>query len=322
VSDYILVNDIHLSDRAPKNCTDSYLEDLFGLLDQIARLAQSRDAPIIFAGDIFHIKTPSRTSHATVLRLIEWAREALVPVWAVPGNHDLLFDRFDSLSGQPLGVCFASGAIQLLDGWPDTDEPIYGVPWLATFDDTNVSEALRQYRAEQSRSKPRHTLVVTHAPLYPPGRELPYENYPAGNWITAMGTYLSYTTTVHYGHVHEPHGIYATLGVTFSNPGALSRGSLTEQNLTRTPAVAIWNSDTGQITHHQLAAKPAEQVFRLPEAIAAKKHQLDLSNFLDSVASTRLDISSTDTVLDHVRAQHADDPALIEVIRKLLEQVA
>jgi hypothetical protein len=213
-------------------------------------------------------------------------------------------------------VVFASGAITMLDGWAEDEEhPIYGVPWLMTYDDVNVDEALQQYRVYDVHAP--HRLVVTHAPLYPPGRELPYENYPAADWADAMGN----TGTVHYGHVHEPHGCYRVNSVTFSNCGALSRGSLTESNLNRTPSVAIWDSTTGLISHHELRAKPASEVFRLAEAMEKRAAGVTLNTFLDAVEATQLDVTSTDSVVQHVRAQHSDDPALVGVVVKLLEEV-
>lgn len=312
---YVLINDIHLSDRAPASCTETYLDDLFDLLDQAARIASSVDGGIILAGDIFHHKAPSRTSHATVMRLIDWARGALAPIWAVPGNHDLQNDRLLSLhETQPLGVVFASGVIEPLEGWMQDDTAlVYGVPWLMSFDRTNVFDALEEYRYVR-HSDSAHTLVVTHAPLYPPGQELSFEYFPAQQWAAAMDN----RGTVHYGHVHEPHGIYEVDGVTFSNCGALSRGSLHEHNLTRTPAVAIWDSATGEITHQQLDAKPADQVFRLQQAAEIKTAGVDLSNFLASVAATRLDITSAASVMEHVRCTQ-QDPALVAVVEKLLE---
>lgn len=316
MSEFVLVNDIHLSDKAPASCTDTYQDDLFELLNQIASLAQSRDAAIVLAGDVFHHKTPIRTSHESTMRLIDWARQALVPVYAVPGNHDLSHDRLQSLQEtQPLGVVFASGAIEMLDGWmEDADgSPVYGVPWQMTFDETNVREALADYR-DQQWGEPHH-LVVTHAPLYPPGRELKFEFYPARDWADAMGN----TGTAHYGHVHEPHGAYYVAGVTFSNCGALSRGSLHEHNLNRTPAVAIWNSETGLIRHQELNAKPASEVFLLQQAQESRAKELNLNAFLESVRSTQLAITSTDSVLDHVRKSQ-DDPALVAVIAKLLSE--
>lgn len=315
MSEFLLVNDIHLSDRAPASCTDTYLDDLFDLLNQVSALAQSRDAAIILAGDVFHHKAPTRTSHSTVMRLIDWARLALVPVYAVAGNHDLQHDRVASLhETQPLGVVCASGAIDLLADWMDTGDLVYGVPWLMTYDQANVDDALHEVRRWHDIAD-RPILVVTHAPLYPPGQELKFENFPAKQWAAAMGNH----GTVHYGHVHEPHGVYTVDGVTFSNCGALSRGSLHEHNLTRTPSVAVWESTTGAIEHIALNAKPADQVFRLQQAADVKAAGLNLSRFLDSVQATRLDITSAASVMDHVRATH-DDPALVAVIEKLLTE--
>lgn len=317
---YILVNDIHLSDRAPASCTDTYLDDLFALLYQVSGIAKAIAAiAIVLAGDVFHHKVPGRTGHSTVMRLIEWAQSS-GEVLAVVGNHDIQHDRLDSIDeGQPLGVVFKSGAIERLEGWwyqvdpEDTwRHPIYGVPWLMNFDDVSVGNALAEFHQHTSE----HVLVVTHAPLYPPGRELKYEFYPAVKWAAAMGN----QGTVHYGHVHSPHGIYEVDGVAFSNCGALSRGSLDEHNLNRMPSIAIWDSGTGQMQHVALDAKPPSEVFRLVEAQAKKDSSVNLSSFLESVQKTRLDITSTDSVLQHVR-ETQQDPALVSVIAKLLEEV-
>lgn len=298
---YILVNDIHLSDRAPSSCTDTYLDDLFDLLNQIQHLAAERHADgVILAGDIFHHKVPSRTSHATVMRLIDWARQTddeTCPVYAVLGNHDLSHDRVASIDEtQPLGVALKSGAIKLLDGWIDNGDHVYGVPWQMTYDDDSVRDALARFR-DDSTKFPGPYLVVTHAPLYPPGQELPYEFYPASKWAEAMDNH----DTVHYGHVHSPHGVYLVDGVRFSNCGALSRGSLNENNLTREVKIALWDKDTGFVEHITLKHKPAAEIFRLPEATARKAAEVDLSTFLDSVGNTQISITSTESVIEHIR---------------------
>lgn len=317
----ILVNDIHLSDRPPSSCTDTYLDDLFDLLYQITGLAAKTAAEhIILAGDIFHHKAPSRTSHATLIRLLDWAqhtRETASRVHAVLGNHDLSHDRVASIDEtQPLGVALTSGVIELLDGWMDggSNAFVYGVPWQMTFDDQSVSDALEDYRTIwYSDDTPK--LVVTHAPLYPPGQELPYEFYPVASWAAAMGN----NGTVHYGHVHSPHGVYQWDGVTFSNSGALSRGSLTESNLTRDVQVAVWDSDTGLIEHVTLAAKPAQDVFRLPEVNAQRAAQIDLTTFLGSVGQTQLSITSTESVIEHIRGL-GFEPDLEHLLTLLLEE--
>jgi DNA repair exonuclease SbcCD nuclease subunit len=194
-------------------------------------LAKEHNAVAVWAGDIFHIKTPGRNSHKLVQSVIDVVKAYPNELYIVPGNHDLSHDRLDSISSQPLGVLFKAGAKKLA-GW-HIEEPIYGVPWLQRFNDENVDAVLEEFRfrheyypAISKDPKDFTGLVVTHAPLYPPGKELPYEFYDTHKWATAMGNRGS----VFYGHVHNPHGVYDVDGVTFCNNGALSRGSLDESN--------------------------------------------------------------------------------------------
>lgn len=316
--DYILVNDIHLSDRPPSSCTDTYQDDLFALLEAVRDLAQTRESrAVVLAGDVFHFKTPSRTSHRTVIRLVDLLRTFGRPVLIVPGNHDMQHDRLDSLDEtQPLGVLFASGAAHMLNGWSAVDagiitDPVYGVPWLMRFDDDMVADALADWRSRLDGGMP--GLVVAHAPLYPPGLELPYENYPAVKWAQAMDGH----GTVHYGHVHEAHGVYTVGGVRFSNPGALSRGSLHEHNLTRQVAVASWTPGSPAVEHIVLPHKPADQVFRLADAHAKTAAQLSLDEFLDSVGQTRIEITSIEAVMAHIRSLNLG-PDLETLVDELL----
>src|SRR4051794_38946381 len=293
---YLLMGDIHLSDTPPSSCTPSYQDDIFSLLWETVSLAHDNVRAVIWAGDIFHHKTPGRTSHRTVSRLIRLAQSYPCQVYVVPGNHDMSHDRLESIDDtQPLGVLLASGAAQLLASWMlPTDaldlngwvDPVYGVPWLQRFDDDTVSEALAEYR-EHRHSHP-HSLVVAHAPLYPPGQELEFEHYLADNWAQRMDG----TGGVYYGHVHEAHLTYTAGGVTFCNPGAISRGSLHEHNLSRKVSCAIWDSDTGTFDIVEIPHKPADEVFLLEAAADVKAGRVDFETFLAQIASATVSRAS------------------------------
>jgi len=318
MSEYLLMGDIHLSDRPPSSCTDSYQDDIFDLLRHVGTIAADRrSAGVIWAGDVFHHKTPGRTSHRTVIDLIALLFDYPCPTYVVPGNHDMLHDRLDSIDNtQPLGVVIASGALRLLNGWMNSGgDLVYGVPWLMRFTDDAVESAFADWRHLNPEGAA--ALCVTHAPLYPVGRELAYENYPAGKWAWAMGGHGS----VYYGHVHEPHGIHQVGGVTFCNAGALSRGSLHEHNLTRPVQIAAWSADTGTFALLDLPHKPAEEVFRLVEAKQARTAQVELDRFLDSVGQARLEITSIEAVLAHVRTLHLGEE-LERLIAALLEEAS
>lgn len=314
VTSFLLLGDVHLADRPPGQCSESYTNDLFDMLEYCIRLAQEFNAVVIQAGDLFHLKHPSRNSHALVNRTIEVLDKFPREVFIVPGNHDISHDRQESLPSQPLGVVFTSGVATLLKGWElEFGYPIYGVPWLQRFDDRMVSDSLADFRQDSGLP---HNLVVTHAPLYPPSQELSYEFYPADKWAQYMGGKGS----CYYGHVHEAHGIWTVGGVKFANQGALSRGSIHEHNLTRNISVTLWDSLNGSMKAIPIPHKPAEEVFKMATVEVIREKQEQLNSFLESIGQTSVEITSVSSVLLAVQKMGLSAD-LLEVVQELLEGV-
>lgn len=296
------VNDIHASDRPPSSCTESYMDDIFDLLEETVDVAEAQQVDAVtWTGDVFNSKAPSRNSHYLVNTLADIGMSYKCPWYIVPGNHDITHDDLGSLDKQPLGGLYRAGARQLIGRCREFPH-LYGVPWQQDWSNEAVGEALREWREDGG---PTHRgLVVTHAPLYPPGLELPYEFYDAVMFASAMGNRGSCL----YGHVHEYHGTWEAAGVMFSNPGALSRGSLHEHNLTRPVLCVIWDSeDAGDgltgFAELALHAKPAEEVFRLREKQEIADTTGKLDEFLAGVGGTKLEVLSIETVLEHVRSR-------------------
>jgi 3',5'-cyclic AMP phosphodiesterase CpdA len=311
----ICVGDIHLSDRPPASCYDTYTDDILDILSFVAKLesALSADA-VVWAGDIFHHKQPSRTSHATVLKLTKVAQQ-YKNLYVVTGNHDITSDRLDSLEKQPLGVLYEAGVLKELDGWHPT-LPLFGVPWQQRWlSPGTIEEAFSEIGIHGIHRDP---LVVTHAPIYPPSvaDNVMFELLPLPEVSSAMGNrgYL------YYGHIHEPHGSFEVDGVTYGNMGAISRGSLHEYNLARKIQVALWTPEHG-FTAVDVPHKPASEVFRLAEATEKKETKMDLDSFLQEVGSATLDISSTSSIIDHVRSMDIEDTVKVTSIA-LLEEVS
>lgn len=310
---YGLLSDVHLTRRAPANCTDSYLPDLMDLLAQAFGVFRERGvAAAVIAGDLFHHKAPTRTDHWIVRELGRLFRAAEFDVWVTPGNHDMQNDRQDSVgSTQPLGVLFDTGVAHCLDGWMGGDHPVFGVPWQQHWSEERIAQCLEPW-AEQATER---SLVVTHAPIYPPSCEPRYpgaELTPADWWAHALRD-LSRTHSVFYGHIHECHGTWERGGVTFCNNGALSRGSLGEDNLTRDIGVTLWVPGEG-FEFVQLDARPPEQVFRLREHGEAVTSQMSLDAFMDGLGTTVLPRLEPESVLARFREDGAgaDEIALAE----------
>jgi hypothetical protein len=239
--------------------------------------------------------------------MIDTIQKYPCPVYGVVGNHDILHDRIDSIfETQPFGVLLQAGML-LLDGWAD-GLPLFGVPWQQHW--SEGKPAFEQWRGADSHWAPDNALIVTHAPLYPPGEELPWENIPA----TTVAEWMGGAGFLYYGHVHDLHGTYAAGGVLFCNQGALSRGSLQESDYNRKPAVTIWHH--GQLGFDAFervelqTAKPGDQVFKVEEHIQKIDYRDRLDAFLLAVSNSTVQLTNVESVMHHVRGMDLPEPVV------------
>lgn len=315
-SKVLLLNDLHLRDRPPRNCTDVYLEDIFDILEFTTKLETALDLDaVIWAGDIFDHKQPAKTSHRLVLRTIELVKKHR-RLLILTGNHDIVNDRLDSVrEQQPLGVLLAAGAEEL-EGW-SKDLPILGIPWQQDWDEDGALD--RAFAPWAEAADPQRSLVVTHASIYPPGKaeSQMFKVLHPRDIAAAMGN----AGNLHHGHIHDDHGLYEVDGVKFSNPGAISRGSLTEENQQRKIKGSLWTPENGFL-EIELPHRPADEIYFLAAAAEAKESKVANEKFLEEVGSTRLEISSIAGVIDHIRAieDEAITPAIKSAAIELLEE--
>lgn len=297
----ILVGDIHMRDTAPANAADTYPQDILDALTHIAELEEELSADaVVWAGDVFHFPQPGRTSHACVLKMIKVVQK-YNNLFIVTGNHDISNHRLESLhEKQPLGVLFASGAKELV-GWANEKLPLYGVPWQQRWNDPEQwTEAFDKFKKHPLAKK---ALVVTHAPIFPPkeAEGVPYELVPTAALAEAMGG----TGYLHYGHIHEDHGIFEDGGVTFANVGAISRGSIAEYNIHRDIKVLLWTMDDTEYDDgfHEILipARPAEEALKIVEATEEKRARVSLDEFLSEIGYREISITDTGSVADHIR---------------------
>lgn len=303
----ICVGDLHLADHPPSSCTETYTDDLFDLLDQVTKLSRQLTAEVVLVGDIFHHKAPSRTSHGLVRRFMRWCASLPREPWIVVGNHDVQHDRLDTLDRQPLGTVFEARAAyrgqeaivhmdgHLLDFVPWQDD------WEAWLDGPEVEEKTKG-------------LTVAHAPLYPPGRELPWENIDARRFAARVRT-----DHVYYGHVHENHDTWELDDVTFANVGALSRGSLAEHDVHRKIRVMLYGNDHFRALN--LIHKPAAEALKVAEARSAAAAAKDLDQFSASVGQTQVQYISMEQIVELLRARTDVSSSVRRQAINLLEEV-
>jgi hypothetical protein len=329
----LIVGDVHLSDRPPSVRTDTYADDILDKLRWCVNYANEHADVMLFLGDLWHIKAPSRTSHRLVMRTAEVLEEFRNGrVLIVPGNHDMSQDRLESLESQPLGTLCLSPNIDLLIGY-DRSTGIFGLPYLQDWGPSFERWMQRFGRSlpglvgfgdpeyeddPKNEFAPASVLLATHAPIFPPGMTPPYDHIPAEEWAS----WMRWPVPVVYGHIHEQHGFYQVGEQWFCNNGAISRGSLHEETLAREPKVTLFGSEaTGcPFTSVDVPHKPASEVFRLAEVVEKKGAETRLEGFLDSIGDVALTSISVEEIVAHARTTDLPAAAITE-LEDIISQV-
>jgi 3',5'-cyclic AMP phosphodiesterase CpdA len=306
----IIVGDVHLADKAPSSRTSDYTKQILAKIYFAAEQAYENSCPLVFAGDVFHIKAASKNSH----RLVQAVHTALagIETYIVPGNHDLEGDRLDSLEKQPLGALARMQGVHLLMGecFPELSQ-IVSVPYLTEFDGGDWKEALKPWEEQIGGAD----LLVTHAPIFPPGQAPGvYASIDPQEWASVMDD-LGISNT-YYGHIHDYHGTYEVNGHTFCNQGALSRGSLHESSVSREPAVTYW--DGSRFSRIAVPALPASEVFLFDQAEIKAENKESAKAFADALGQTTLTALTLEEVLSTIRLT-TPDAAVLRQVEECLE---
>jgi DNA repair exonuclease SbcCD nuclease subunit len=304
----LLIGDVHLSDTPPSVRTDSYAQDIIDKLSWIIDFANVHvvDA-VVQLGDMFHIKTPSRTSHGLVQMTAEVFSHSFAPVFVVPGNHDMRHDRYESLSSQPLGTLALSPNISLLDGW-DKEHGIFGIPY---------TEDFQQFQTEVNTAAAREAgIIAAHAAIFPSDVHPPYSHWNADQIDT-------HCIPLAYGHIHEPHGSYQVNGSWFCNNGAISRGSLHQETVNRALSVTIFDTEKAEDPFSRLPIpyRPAEEVFKLDVHQEKQERIAKLDDFLHEVQGVSLTAVSVEEVVNHVETSNLLDAPAVHEMKEIIESV-
>lgn len=107
----LFCSDIHLSDEVPSARAETAFEwrvTQFDYLDQMITLANQNDVSIFIAGDIFHTAEVSNGLVNDVMMILDKTK---MPIFAIPGNHDLLHHNYDNIYKSAYGSLVISQKI-------------------------------------------------------------------------------------------------------------------------------------------------------------------------------------------------------------------
>lgn len=105
--------DWHLSEKPIGRRRDNYKQAILRKISFVSDLAQKVQGIGLCGADVFHYKKPDHPCNTVSLIVDTLQALRSFPtgcVYGGIGNHDLFFDRMESLPNQPLGLLIATGA--------------------------------------------------------------------------------------------------------------------------------------------------------------------------------------------------------------------
>jgi len=278
---FIFRTDVHAADKSPMSWKGDYPAEIWESLRQIGVLAsQYSCAAVLDGGDFFHVKAPTKNSHALVAKTaLLHAKDYHCPVYCIEGNHDIQANNLDTVQNQPLGVLYQTGVFQHLreeifeEG--GIKVRVVGLP----FSDTRCLDDFRSIKKRDGE----YLVVIAHALASedPPDHVEDFFGEPVFRYSDLV--FDGCADVYCFGHWHRDQGITQIGSTSFVNQGSISRGSLVRENLTRVPKVALISCTvTGVVTTPiLLKVLPAEEVFDIERKERLDKEAKTIETFVD-----------------------------------------
>lgn len=327
--------DAHLADEPPQSRTDDWARTILGKVEQVGDIAREVKAQLVLdGGDFFHVKSPSRNSHELVRRATASHQGYPCPVYATIGNHDVKYGSMEFLGESPLAVLFESGVFgRLYDQHEVFIGPAVGNPETVRVHPFNRTTGV--WSKGQPAKADKYPLVRVvgvpyHGAQYDMNRFRVIQKGPE-DWLVAVvhclsssrgGTMFEGEDILRYSdmanmapdmwlmaHWHKNQGC-EKIGPDkwVVNIGSLSRGALTQDDLTRIPEVAIlkFTKTEMTVTPRPLVVAPATEVFNVTGRARAEAREMTIDAFVGNLR-TALAKKPANSLLDALRTCDAPD---------------
>jgi DNA repair exonuclease SbcCD nuclease subunit len=280
---FITRADVHLSDYPPASRIDDYRASIFKKLEQIYALAESNGCnAIIDSGDFFHIKSPVRNSHDLVGLVAKQHYSHKMPVLSIAGNHDIKHGNLGLLKSQPLGVLYETNTFTHIDDMTFTIEDmtvrVVGIDY-----QVDPTEALKSKTVKGNED---FLICVFHSdvcevPIFPSDKFFSFQTLSKLDpdlWVL--------------GHIHKDFGVVNCEGKYFISLGAVSRGALTYDEITRTPRVGLCTITkkssvcSVEIKTIDLQVEEARAVFSFDRRDRLVKESRKIEDFIQTLLSS------------------------------------
>lgn len=307
------ITDCHFHISGPVNRKDNYLESLLIKLNEVIQLAneESWDA-LLLGGDIYHTPSPHPTVVTNVLDIL---CNCKCPIYTILGNHEIPGNK-EAVKRRMVGLLqymsnqFEAFPVKHLSSKSITigDFKVKGIDYY----DGIETDLLRLDHPVK-----KNTIMLVHANIVDAQKIFPHCVYED------LRLSAEYTFTSHY---HPSLGVFKnTHGNTFISPGAMSRASISTDDLNRTPSVAILTKDGSHVSteiRRLTQVKPSQDVFLWQEANERVEADAKLAKFIESVKI--VDLATTDlesAIFTIAKASEVDDDIRDLALEKLREEI-
>ena len=292
--------DVHMADEPPQSRTDDWTATILGKLDQVGQIATKVKAnAVLDGGDFFHVKSPTRNSHELVRRVTNLHASYPCPVYGNVGNHDVKYGSMEYLSESPLAVLFESGTFRRLY---DEHEAVFeqdgvkvrvvGIPYHGTTYDMNRFTSI--VKGDED-----YLVVMVHCLASAKG----------GTMFEAEDV-IGYSQLVNldpdvwcFGHWHKDQGITEIARNKWVvNVGSLSRGSISQDDMNRTPTCVVMRASKQIMTFEPIKLKvaPPDIIFNLEARARTQVRKLTMDTVVDRL-KVNLVMRDSGSILDTVR---------------------
>jgi DNA repair exonuclease SbcCD nuclease subunit len=322
----LVIGDVHISDHPPGKRVDGYKGHILDKLYECVKIAEEQEVThVLFLGDIFHVKSPSRVSHALVQDMADLLQAFGVPVIILVGNHDITHGTVDTLSKQPLGTLGYVPNVTLLttDTFDlDDDVTIHPVPGVSdvTFENFEV------------KRKNDRDIMVVHQSIVP---DVGLEPEMIKDIVFDASEVAKRTDIdlVLYGHQHRYDGIYTVDRpdggpcATFSNLGSICRLTIGDNDVDKSPTVLLVEIKDDMFRSVSLSeltltkVVPSHEAYRLEEHLEQKEHSRDIDETIKKLRETEVSTFSIESVIKDVETRADVDKRVKDTALDLLEEV-
>lgn len=297
------ITDSHGTVKGPESRKDIYYITFLRKLYELGYVVKKEKIDmVIHTGDLFHT---ARVSDKFAGQVSEMIKLWQVPVYVVPGNHDIEGYTTDTIDQTKLGLLAKTGVIQLLDrdnpititANQDGEEytvAISGQEYYAHIDEGNMQDF------EMQQDEADFNILAIHGYIADTAQHPNIKCTMVGDIVTDADVIL----TGHYHRQFEWNGP----DVDIYNPGSMMRVEQTDYNKTHMPQYGILDIHlvpSGAVgynyTFHEFKiAQPSTTVFDYNSKYKAKAASITLEGFKTSIANTmnQMPTSAVTNIID------------------------